>query len=83
LFERGEELRNHLEQSRMLLTERMDALEGHLRSLGDQWKSPHSDNTAQREALLVKLEELYRLISFHERWRNQVQNRILQLMGQG
>ena len=83
LFERGEELRGQLEQTRTLLQERLDTLEGRLRASGDDWSNPPAGDGSRREALLTNLEALYRLLSFHMRWHGQVQNRILQLMGQG
>lgn len=83
LFERSEELRDHLEQTRTILQERMDALEGRLHSLGEDWRSLPTGDASRWEELLTQLETLYRLISFHERWHSQVQKRMLQLMGQG
>jgi hypothetical protein len=35
---------------------------------------------ARREALLPKLEELYRLFGYFNRWNRQIQERVVQLM---
>jgi curved DNA-binding protein CbpA len=83
LFEQGETLREQLRQTQAILHQHRQELEGHLRVLNDQWERLAGDDAEARERLLRDLETLYRLISFHDRWRAQVQERLLKLMDAG
>jgi hypothetical protein len=47
-----------------------------LKALDAQWIS--ADAAARRE-ILPKLEELYRLFGYFNRWNNQIQERVVQL----
>jgi len=51
-------------------------LTGELKSLDVQWIS--ADAVSRRE-ILPRLEELYRLFGYFNRWNNQIQERVLQL----
>ncbi|HEX7569088.1 MAG TPA: hypothetical protein VF492_01145, partial [Verrucomicrobiae bacterium] len=58
------------------LNELREKLTGELKSLDAQWIS--ADAAARRE-ILPKLEELYRLFGYFNRWNNQIQERVVQL----
>ena len=77
LFERGQEW---VEQLRALQT-KLDGLHGRLieelKSLDALWIS--KPRSLAQKSLLSRLEELYRLFSYFNRWNGQIQERIVQL----
>ena len=56
-------------------------LEDRLRSLDQQWQRSQGGHAPAKDALLDELEIVYRLMSFHERWQEQIGARTLRLMG--
>ena len=76
LFERGPEWVEKLNALQRKLNELREQLTGELKSLDAQWIS--ADAAARRE-ILPKLEELYRLFGYFNRWNNQIQERVVQL----
>jgi len=76
LFERGQDWVEKLNGLQRKLNELREQLTGELKSLDAQWIS--ADTTARRE-ILPKLEELYRLFGYFNRWNNQIQERVVQL----
>ena len=63
-----------------LLQKKLDGLRGQLtdelKSLDEKWIA---DNLESRVGLLEKMEELYRLFGYFNRWNGQIQERAVQL----
>ena len=76
LFERGQDWVEKLNGLQRKLNELREQLTDKLISLDAQWISV--DAAARRE-ILPKLEELYRLFGYFNRWNNQIQERVVQL----
>jgi curved DNA-binding protein CbpA len=76
LFERGQDWVEKLNGLQRKLNELREQLTGELKSLDAQWISTDS---ASRKEILPKLEELYRLFGYFNRWNNQIQERVVQL----
>jgi DnaJ-domain-containing protein 1 len=76
LFERGQDWVEKLNHLQRKLNELREQLTGELKSLDAQWVTA---DTAARREILPKLEELYRLFGYSNRWNNQIQERVVQL----
>jgi DnaJ-domain-containing protein 1 len=76
LFERGQDWVEKLNGLQRKLNELREQLTGELKALDAQWIS--SDAVSRKE-ILPKLEELYRLFGYFNRWNNQIQERVVQL----
>jgi curved DNA-binding protein CbpA len=76
LFERGQDWVGKLNDVQRKLNALSGKLTEELKSLDAQWIS--GDATLRRE-ILPKLEELYRLFGYFNRWNNQLQERVVQL----
>jgi DnaJ-domain-containing protein 1 len=77
LFERAQEWVERLRALQTRLTRLYDQLVEELKSLDALWTS--KSQSAKRTALLNRLEELYRLFGYFNRWNGQIQERIVQL----
>jgi curved DNA-binding protein CbpA len=77
LFEQAQEWVERLRASQTRLAGQYDRLVEELKSLDALWTSP--SQTGERTALLNRLEELYRLFGYFNRWSSQIQERIVQL----
>jgi DnaJ-domain-containing protein 1 len=77
LFERAQEWIEQLNSLQRKLNELREKLIGELKSVDAKWIE---NNLETRSDLLKKLEELYRLFSYFNRWNNQIQERVVQLM---
>jgi curved DNA-binding protein CbpA len=77
LFERGQEWVERLRAWQTRLTRLYDQLVEELKLLDALWIS--KSQSVERTALLNRLEELYRLFSYFNRWNGQIQERIVQL----
>jgi DnaJ-domain-containing protein 1 len=73
-FERGQDWVEKLNGLQRKLNELREKLTVELKSLDAQWIS--ADATTE---ILPKLEELYRLFSYFNRWNGQIQERVVQL----
>jgi hypothetical protein len=73
-FERGQDWVEKLNGLQRKLNELREKLTVELKSLDAQWIS--ADAPAE---ILPKLEELYRLFSYFNRWNGQIQERVVQL----
>jgi curved DNA-binding protein CbpA len=74
IFERGQELTERLfELQRQVNSEREQAL-AEIQRMDSTW-----EETSDREATLLALEELYPVLSYFTRWSGQIQERIVQL----
>ncbi len=76
LFERGQDWIDQLNRLQKKLNELREKLTGELKSLDAQWISA---DAASRREMLPKLEELYRLFGYFNRWNSQIQERVVQL----
>ena len=74
-FERSQEWTERLGGLQNRLAGLNMKLVGELKSLDASWMSQSGDRTA----LLNRLEELYRLFGYFNRWNSQIQERIVQL----
>jgi curved DNA-binding protein CbpA len=76
LFERAQEWIEKLNSLQRKLNELRERLTDELKSLDAKWIE---NNLETRGDLLKKLEELYRLFGYFNRWNNQIQERVVQL----
>jgi len=76
LFERGQDWVEKLNGRQRKLNEFREKLNGELKSLDARWIA--ADASVRRE-MLPKLEEIYRLSGYFNRWNNQIQERVVQL----
>lgn len=76
LFERGQDWVEKLNGLQKKLNELRRKLDNELKSLDEEWISA---NTASRREIFPKLEELYRLFGYFNRWNSQIQERVVQL----
>jgi curved DNA-binding protein CbpA len=76
LFERGQDWIEKLNLLQRKLNELREQLMDQLKLLDAQWVS--ADANSRRE-ILPRLEELYRLFGYYNRWHNQIQDRVTQL----
>jgi len=76
LFERAQEWVEKLDSLRKKLDGLRGQLMDELKSLDEKWIA---DNLESRAALLKKVEELYRLFGYFNRWNGQIQERAVQL----
>jgi curved DNA-binding protein CbpA len=76
LFERGQDWIEKLNALQKKLNELREKLTDELKSLDAKWISA---DAVLRKEILPKLEELYRLFGYFNRWNNQIQERVVQL----
>jgi len=76
LFERGQDWVEKLNGLQRTLNELRAKLTAELQALDAQWIAADENS---RRAILPKLEELYRLFGYFNRWNNQIQERVVQL----
>jgi DnaJ-domain-containing protein 1 len=76
LFERGQNWIEKLNALQKKLNELREQFSTELKSLDEKWMVA-DENT--RRKFLPKLEELYRLFGYFNRWNNQIQERVVQL----
>jgi hypothetical protein len=76
LFERAQEWIEKLNLLQTKLNGLREKLMDELKSLDEKWIE---NNSETRGDLLKKLEELYRLFGYFNRWNNQIQERVVQL----
>lgn len=81
LFERSQECLENLLAMRQKIDTRRDDLLAELKTMNPAWEST-ANEYAQRETVplpLGRLEEIYRLLGYFGRWREQIQERSVQL----
>ena len=76
LFERGQDWVEKLNGLQRKLNELREKFSGELKLLDAEWMAA---NAVSRRETLPKLEELYRLFGYFNRWNNQIQERVVQL----
>ncbi len=74
MFERGNELADKLQPLRQRVDALKEGLNGELKQIDDAWQGGGS-----RSELLKRLEELYRLFGYFNRWQSQLQERSVRL----
>ena len=75
-FERAQEWIENLNRLQKRLGGLREKLSGELKSLDEKWVVT---DAAAREKMLPKLEELYRLFGYFNRWNSQIQERVVRL----
>ena len=78
VFERAQDKTEKLNVFQKRLETGRAALLASLRELDGEWNA-ESVTTEKRNAMLSRIEDLYRLLSYYERWNSQVRERIVQL----
>lgn len=76
LFERGQDWVEKLNGLQRKLNELKAKFSSELKALDTEWISA---DTISRREILPRLEELYRLFGYFNRWNNQIQERVVQL----
>jgi len=76
LFERGQDWMEKLNNLQRQLNELREQVLSRLKSLDEKWIV---DDVKSRREILPKLEEVYRLFGYFNRWNNQLQERVVQL----
>lgn len=74
LFERAQEWIEKLNALQKKLNALREQLNTQLKSFDEQWS-----DLGMRDDVLIKLEELYRLFGYFNRWNKQIQERVTQL----
>jgi curved DNA-binding protein CbpA len=77
-FQRSQDWRENLQHLRQKLDERSDRLMEGLKRIDLEWKSGTAI-PSKKAVLLNQLEDVCRLLSYFERWRKQLQERMVQL----
>lgn len=76
-FERAQDWINHLNLSQKKLCDLRGNLNNELKALDERWMK---SDAAEHKEILPKLEEIYRLFGYFNRWSSQIQERTVQLM---
>jgi DnaJ-domain-containing protein 1 len=76
LFERGQDWVGKLNGLQRALNQLLGQLTGELKTLDEKWTV--ADSISRRD-ILPRLEELYRLFGYFNRWNSQVQERVVRL----
>jgi DnaJ-domain-containing protein 1 len=79
VFERSQGWTEKAGTLRNQITCRQEALATELKTLDADWVVGEDPHSAHRQAVLQRLEELYRLFGYCARWSSQLQERIVQL----
>jgi len=79
-FERGHEWTEELRHLQNSVRARRESLVDELKTIDAAWIASARSNVSQHAGLLARLEELYRLFSYFDRWLGQIQERITQIM---
>ena len=79
MFERGQERTERLTELLKKLALQRDSLTTELKQLDANWKSEGPSQSALSQAQVKRLEQMYRLFSYYERWIGQLRERIVRL----
>lgn len=79
LFERGQERTQKLATLAKQLESRRESLITELMQVDSIWKQESVTEPAGHKGQLARLEEIYRLLSYYERWSGHLRERIVQL----
>lgn len=79
IFERAQERVEKLMALVKQLDSRRETLMGELMQLDAHWEAGAAAGSTGRQARLMSLEEVYRLLSYYERWSSHLRERIVQL----
>jgi len=78
-FEQSQEWTDKLNTLQQKINARRDELISELQTMNRLWESDSNAVTADRQLSLTRLEEIYRLFGYFNRWSQQIQERIVQL----
>jgi DnaJ-domain-containing protein 1 len=78
-FERGQAWREKVDRLQHRIQLQREELLSELRSLDEQWISRPEEETGARNRLLGRLGEVSGLLSYFDKWRAQLQERLVQL----
>jgi len=78
-FEKSHAQLDKLRQLQQQIGGRREAALGELKEIDVRWNPDPLSNSAEHSAQLVRLEELYRLFSYFDRWLQQIQERFVEL----
>lgn len=79
LFEKSQEWTDELNSLQRKINARRDELISELKTMNRFWESASNTSAADRQLSLTRLEEIYRLFGYFNRWSQQIQERIVQL----
>lgn len=79
LFERGQEWREKVERLQGGILQQREELLKDLKALDGRWVSSADHGADDRKRLLQQLEELSALLGYFDKWRAQLQERLVQL----
>jgi DnaJ-domain-containing protein 1 len=79
LFERGQAWTEKLQGLQRLIQSHNEEAEAQLKKIDAAWTGASSPGSPERQAVLPRLEELWRLLSYFARWNSQLAERIMQL----
>lgn len=77
LFERNQECTGQLRHLEQQISEQRERLLGELKALDSEWAS--ISESSRRSELLQRLERIYPVLSYFQRWQEQLQERQVQL----
>ena len=78
LFERSQQRSDELQPLQRMVNDKREALLSELKQLDAAWLAGAAD-PIERAALLQRLERIYRLLGYFDRWLSQIQERIVHL----
>jgi hypothetical protein len=79
LFPRGAEWADQLLALQQPINRSREDLLAELKAMNPAWTAAATRDPAQKQPLLARLEEIYRLLGYLGRWSEQLQERIVQL----
>jgi DnaJ-domain-containing protein 1 len=79
LFEVGQEWTEKLNRLQQQLRSRQEELTVELKDLDRRWVGNSDPEQKEKQAMLKRIEELYRLFGYFARWESQIQEKIVQL----
>jgi Fe-S protein assembly co-chaperone HscB len=79
IFERGQERVEHLTGLVKQLEARRESLMTELKQIDSSWVQDPATDPGERRTQLSGVEEIYRLLSYYERWNGHLRERIVQL----
>jgi len=79
MFERAQEITEYLSKMQQQINAWHEGLVARLKEIDSAWDGTESEPAGNREGALHRIEELYPLFSYFNRWTGQIQERIVQL----
>jgi curved DNA-binding protein CbpA len=79
IFERGQEWTGRLSELQQQILAQREQLLVELRELDERWEPARKPESPEREPMLRRLEEIYRLLGYYGRWTGQIHERIARI----